>query len=723
MSRRFDRLLESATDQTLVEPNWEQILECVDAIRGGEVNVKTALQSIQKRFHSENPHTAHHALLVLEACVKNCGKKFHNEIATKEFMEDMKNLVIENAPDKVKNKVLELIQCWASAFEKYPEYKIVCDTLSFMQMYGYEFPKLKEADAMFMADSAPDWAEGDNCFRCRVEFGMFTRKHHCRSCGQIFCDRCSSRQMILPQFGIEKKVRVCETCFSKYDRDKVKQTVEKTAGQQQQNGAPNSKAEEEARQRELQEQEELQLALAISQSEAEAKERQRGSSSLYRRDDFGSSNYSNSFNEMSKIESAPSTSEYAFIYRDAGQNAIEEDDDEIDPALSRYLDKQYWEQRQAAREATSNATLASNIEFKASAPPPSEMSFSSGGPTASDYAALANHPSQLNGNQSLQASASATPNGIAASNGFGFEASTKSFTIDQHLADLSLTPKQLPTNEMEQTVAFCDELRDQVDTMNNRMRSNLLRGRPIVNDSAIHSLFARLTAKHEEVLSRMANLDSQREHFEGLQDRLAHIQETRQALNALREEHENQRRARLEEEQRLRQQQILQKLEAVRQQKHDMLVQQRQAAMQRFQQQEYQIQQSRTSQAVPPQASIPQSMVMSQPVVMHSNTQPMMPQQHHYSSQGIQQSMPPISQPIQQPIQQVYRTPSEYEIQQPVPMQNLDFDLLNLLGTPNPPNAQPSQIYSPSQPQAPSAVSQQSNLIDFFDSNPTQNHH
>lgn len=68
-------------------------------------------------------------------------------------MDDMKNVVIEGAPDKVKNKILELIQCWSSAFEKKPEYKIVCDTHSFLKMYGFEFPKLREADAMFAADS------------------------------------------------------------------------------------------------------------------------------------------------------------------------------------------------------------------------------------------------------------------------------------------------------------------------------------------------------------------------------------------------------------------------------------------------------------------------------------------------------------------------------------------------------------------------------------------
>ena len=37
MARRFERQLDAATDQTLVDPNWEGILECVDMIRGADV--------------------------------------------------------------------------------------------------------------------------------------------------------------------------------------------------------------------------------------------------------------------------------------------------------------------------------------------------------------------------------------------------------------------------------------------------------------------------------------------------------------------------------------------------------------------------------------------------------------------------------------------------------------------------------------------------------------
>jgi hepatocyte growth factor-regulated tyrosine kinase substrate len=86
-------------------------------------------------------------------------------------MEDMRSLVVSNPPELVRNKILELIQCWTSAFKGIAEYKIVGDTHSLLKMNGFEFPPIDEAKAMFLADSAPDWAEGDNCYRFFLHFG------------------------------------------------------------------------------------------------------------------------------------------------------------------------------------------------------------------------------------------------------------------------------------------------------------------------------------------------------------------------------------------------------------------------------------------------------------------------------------------------------------------------------------------------------------------------
>ena len=50
------------------------------------------------------------------------------------------------------------------------------ETLNLMKAEGWKFPAVREAEAMFEADTAPEWAEGDVCNRCRVAFGMMTRQ-------------------------------------------------------------------------------------------------------------------------------------------------------------------------------------------------------------------------------------------------------------------------------------------------------------------------------------------------------------------------------------------------------------------------------------------------------------------------------------------------------------------------------------------------------------------
>jgi lipid-binding SYLF domain-containing protein len=37
------------------------------------------------------------------------------------------------------------------------------------------------------------------CFKCNQEFGIFLHRHHCRKCGKLFCDKCTSNKMIVPR--------------------------------------------------------------------------------------------------------------------------------------------------------------------------------------------------------------------------------------------------------------------------------------------------------------------------------------------------------------------------------------------------------------------------------------------------------------------------------------------------------------------------------------------
>uniref|UniRef100_A0A6Q2Z9P5 RUN and FYVE domain containing 1 n=1 Tax=Esox lucius TaxID=8010 RepID=A0A6Q2Z9P5_ESOLU len=54
--------------------------------------------------------------------------------------------------------------------------------------------------------------EATQCKQCMKEFSIARRKHHCRNCGDIYCNNCSSNELALPSYP--RPVRVCDTCHS-----------------------------------------------------------------------------------------------------------------------------------------------------------------------------------------------------------------------------------------------------------------------------------------------------------------------------------------------------------------------------------------------------------------------------------------------------------------------------------------------------------------------------
>ena len=59
----------------------------------------------------------------------------------------------------------------------------------------------------------PDHA-ASSCMGCNTQFWFGRRKHHCRSCGRLFCSECSERTVPLPAEQLYTPVRVCDNCYS-----------------------------------------------------------------------------------------------------------------------------------------------------------------------------------------------------------------------------------------------------------------------------------------------------------------------------------------------------------------------------------------------------------------------------------------------------------------------------------------------------------------------------
>ena len=67
----------------------------------------------------------------------------------------------------------------------------------------------------WMADADADACMNPRCASGTgrpMVFSFFNRRHHCRRCGRIFCDACSSGRLVIVDSGSEKSHRVCAAC-------------------------------------------------------------------------------------------------------------------------------------------------------------------------------------------------------------------------------------------------------------------------------------------------------------------------------------------------------------------------------------------------------------------------------------------------------------------------------------------------------------------------------
>ncbi|KAH7330639.1 hypothetical protein B0J17DRAFT_678926 [Rhizoctonia solani] len=273
----FDEAVDKATSE-LLPSGTDDIalnLEICDQIRSKSVQPRDAMRSIKRRLDHKNPNVQILALGLTDVCIKNGGDHFLEQIASREFMDNLVSLLKQPALNyEVKTKMLRLVQNWALAFESKPSLGYVPEVYRSLKNQGFNFPPpdtSAKAKAILATRTAPEWIDSDVCLRCRTAFTFTNRKHHCRNCGQVFDQQCSSRTAPLPHFGIAQEVRVCDSCWTSLKMDKTRARSPELSRSKSTHSRSNSR--KESRRTRVggdTADDDLQRAIALSLAEAQA---------------------------------------------------------------------------------------------------------------------------------------------------------------------------------------------------------------------------------------------------------------------------------------------------------------------------------------------------------------------------------------------------------------------------------------------------------------------
>ncbi|CAH0557670.1 unnamed protein product [Brassicogethes aeneus] len=131
--------VENATSEKNVEEDWGVIISICDKAGKTSEDAKIYLRCILKRLGNTDPHIGVKAVTLLDACIKNSGKTFHIEVASREFEQEFVRIVSKgNTP--VARKLKESLKKWAeNEFKSDPQLSLIPSLYSKLRSSGHDF--------------------------------------------------------------------------------------------------------------------------------------------------------------------------------------------------------------------------------------------------------------------------------------------------------------------------------------------------------------------------------------------------------------------------------------------------------------------------------------------------------------------------------------------------------------------------------------------------------
>nr|XP_040042157.1 ADP-ribosylation factor-binding protein GGA3a [Gasterosteus aculeatus aculeatus] len=109
--------LNKATNPSNRQEDWEYIMGFCDQINKELEGPQISVRLLGHKIQSPQEWEAIQALTVLEACMKNCGRRFHNEVGKFRFLNELIKVVSpkylgDKVSEGVKTKVIEMLYSW-----------------------------------------------------------------------------------------------------------------------------------------------------------------------------------------------------------------------------------------------------------------------------------------------------------------------------------------------------------------------------------------------------------------------------------------------------------------------------------------------------------------------------------------------------------------------------------------------------------------------------------
>ncbi|XP_038597868.1 ADP-ribosylation factor-binding protein GGA3 [Tachyglossus aculeatus] len=130
--------LNKATNPSNRQEDWEYVIGFCDQINKELEGPQIAVRLLAHKIQSPQEWEAVQALTVLEAGMKNCGRRFHSEVGKFRFLNELIKVVSpkylgDRVSEKVKAKVIELLFSWTVAL---PEESKIKDAYQMLKRQG-----------------------------------------------------------------------------------------------------------------------------------------------------------------------------------------------------------------------------------------------------------------------------------------------------------------------------------------------------------------------------------------------------------------------------------------------------------------------------------------------------------------------------------------------------------------------------------------------------------